>query len=213
MPLGRGLVSYGVDDAYGRYGLTYEYQYDAPAADCLVQATAKVHLTERRAETTAGYAVIFAVCDCLAGEYGASMSGVISGFREGIPYLRPEGGPLSKRKDFPGVLVIDRVALVSLLARSLILCWMARRRRGGNRSPRRGVEATAQAAVPGVRPGRRGGGHILPRRYSGSRRRTFGPVPVFGEDWAGSYGPLGFCVVPEGHFGIPGIDDWYRVID
>ena len=41
----------------------------------------------------------------------------------------------------------------------------------------------------------------------------FGPAPVFEDDWSGVYGPLGYCAVPEGGFGIPCIDGWLRVVD
>lgn len=42
---------------------------------------------------------------------------------------------------------------------------------------------------------------------------TFGQSPVFDDDWSGVYGPLGYCPVPEGGFGIPCIDGWPRVVD
>ena len=80
------LVSYVMDDAYGRYGLTYEYlHYAPPPADCPERVTAKVHVAERRSDATTGYAVIFAVCDGLSAEYEVLKSGVLSGFREGAP--------------------------------------------------------------------------------------------------------------------------------
>lgn len=80
------LVSYAVDDAYGRYGLTHEYlHYAPPPADCPERVTAKVHVAERRSDATRGYAVIFAVCDGLSAEYEALKIGVLSGFREGAP--------------------------------------------------------------------------------------------------------------------------------
>ena len=80
------LVSYAVDDAYGHYGLTYEYlHYAPPPADCPERVTAKVHVAERRSDARMGYAVIFAVCDGLSAEYEALKIGVLSGFREGTP--------------------------------------------------------------------------------------------------------------------------------
>ena len=41
----------------------------------------------------------------------------------------------------------------------------------------------------------------------------FGPAPVFADDWAGVYGSLDYCPVPEDGFGIPCIGDWIRVVD
>lgn len=38
--------------------------------------------------------------------------------------------------------------------------------------------------------------------------QTFGPAPVFGEDWTGVCGPMSLCDVPEGNLVIPCVDGW-----
>ena len=75
---------------------------------------------------------------------------------------------------------------------------------GGEVGPATVTPPSLASVEPSVTPAKPGHGpEVAP----------FGPAPVFDDDWAGVYGPLDYCVVPEGGFGIPCIDGWLRVVD